>query len=436
MTSLSSLSKARIAVCAVLLALGVMAARPLFGAGPAPLMAGTGIAAALAALAALLFIARVGAAVRRIDAVSRAVAHGDFEARLVGISEKGDLGALMRQINDVIDRADSYVRETRAAMVAVTANQYYRKIVPAGMRGSYLFGVRIINQAIETIDGRVVTFRGVTDQFAAVSDKALQALGTASHGLNATAGQMATTAEQTSAQATTVAAAAEEASTNVQTVASAAEELGASIEEIRDQVTRSSNVTSDAVRKIAAGQDSMGGLTAAAQRIGEVIALITEIANQTNLLALNATIEAASAGEAGRGFAVVAAEVKELATQTSRATEDITRQIAEIQSATQIAADHFGVVNKAVNEVDSIATAIAAAIEQQLSATGEISRSVVQASTGTGEVSRSIQSVSTAAGETRMAAGDVLSAAETLAGGSQTLEHEIESFLAEVRKVA
>jgi len=230
-----------------------------------------------------------------------------------------------------------------------------------------------------------------------------------------------------------VAAAADQAAANVTTVAAAAEELGSSVEEIGRQVQGSATLSREAVSEAAQTTTFVRDLSEAAQRIGDVVAMISTIAGQTNLLALNATIEAARAGEAGRGFAVVASEVKALATQTAKATEEISGQIALIQTSTGRAVQAIGSITGRIREIDGVATTIAAAVEQQGAATQEIVRNVTQAATGTGEVTSNIAGVAGAAEETGTAAGQVLGAASALSRQSEHLSAEIARFLATVR---
>ncbi|WP_377808024.1 methyl-accepting chemotaxis protein [Azospirillum sp. A29] len=278
----------------------------------------------------------------------------------------------------------------------------------------------------ETIDRLI---RGFEDSAAA----ALRTVSSAASELDATAQSMAAMARQTNSQASVVAAAAEQTSANVQTVATAAEEMAASIREIGDQVTRSTHIAGQAVDEAARTTGTVRGLAEAAQRIGDVVKLITDIASQTNLLALNATIEAARAGEAGKGFAVVASEVKSLATQTGKATEEIAIQITAIQEATQGAVQAIDGISGTINQVNDISTGIAAAIEEQGAATAEISRSVQQAASGTQEVSGSITQVTETARETGAASTQVLGAAGELARQSETLRQEVETFLSAIK---
>ena len=251
--------------------------------------------------------------------------------------------------------------------------------------------------------------------------------------LQATAQQMTATATETASQSITVAVAAEEAAANVQTVAAAAEELGSSVEEIGRQVSGSAQLAQSAVGEARETASLVRALSQNASRIGDMVGMISSIASQTNLLALNATIEAARAGSAGRGFAVVASEVKALAEQTAKATEEIARQIGEVQGVTGQAVTAIGDITTRIREIDNVATSIAAAVEQQGAATQEIVRNVSQASTGTNAVTGSITSVAQASEETGAAASQVLSAASELSRQSEHLGVEVARFLATVR---
>jgi methyl-accepting chemotaxis protein len=258
-------------------------------------------------------------------------------------------------------------------------------------------------------------------------------VGVAATELRGTAESMAGTAKEATQQTTAVAAAAETATQNAQAVAAAIEELNASINEIAQQVNESADVASHAVLQANDTHTEIQGLALAAQKIGDVVKLISEIAAQTNLLALNATIEAARAGDAGRGFAVVASEVKALASQTSKATEEISTQIAAIQAATQTSVEAIDGITKTIGKVNHIASAIASAVEEQGAATREIAHNVAEAARGTGEVSSNIVDVKDAAQETGIAAGQVVTSAAELSQSGEMLKAQVEAFLREIR---
>ena len=272
----------------------------------------------------------------------------------------------------------------------------------------------------------------LTQGFQRSAGELVSMLSSASSQLQATAGSMSGSAEMTKQQAGTVSDAAGTASANVQTVAAAAEELTASVGEITRQVTQSAMVATRAAEDARRTDLTVRTLAEGAQRIGEVVRIISNIAGQTNLLALNATIEAARAGDAGKGFAVVASEVKTLASQTAKATDEISTQIGQIQSATQDAVAAIESIVITIEEVNQIAGAIAAAVEEQGAATQEIARNVQQAAEGTEAVTRNIHMVGAAAGETGASAKEVLQAADALSRQSERLDTEVKAFLSGV----
>lgn len=261
----------------------------------------------------------------------------------------------------------------------------------------------------------------------------LQAVIAAVGEMEGTAQSMSRVAENTAAEANQVSHTSEAASGSVNAVAAATEELAASIAEIGQQMSRSREIAGQAANQAVATNAQIKQLAEAAQKIGAVVQLITDIASQTNLLALNATIEAARAGEAGKGFAVVASEVKNLATQTGKATDEISQQINGIQSETGQAVKAIENIAGTINEINQITSGVAAAVEEQSAATKEIARSVEQAASGNQDMSTRIATVTDAANETGVAAGQLLGSSSSLAKEAQDLRQEIERFLSTIR---
>ncbi len=361
--------------------------------------------AALACLAlGYTIVAGVSGPIRRMTATMRRLADHDLSVTIEGADRRDEIGAMaaaVRVFRDNLVRADE--------LAAAQAGEQAAK------------------------EARVAQVAALARGFEAKAGDLVAALGAASTELEATARSMSSTAASTRARATTVAAAAEEAGAGVQTVAAAADQLTASIGEISRQVSHSARMTVKAADDARRTDGIVRALAEGAEKIGDVVGLITDIAGQTNLLALNATIEAARAGDAGKGFAVVASEVKSLAQQTAKATEQIGAQIGQIQGATGEAVASIKAISGIIEEVSAIAASIASAVEEQGAATAEIARNVQQTAASAQEVTLNISGVSEAANETGGAAEQVLGAAAELSRKAEGLAGEIGGFLAGVR---
>jgi methyl-accepting chemotaxis protein len=298
--------------------------------------------------------------------------------------------------------------------------------------------IRDLEQVEAEAQGRVAAERraameSLANDFERSVNGIVRSVATAAAGMQTTAQSMTATASDASARAATVGAASQTASNNVGTVAAAAEQLSASVAEIARQVTQSSEIASKAVGDAERTNATVKQLSSGAEKIGEVVQLIHSIAAQTNLLALNATIEAARAGESGRGFAVVASEVKALASQTAKATEEISAQVAAMQASTSDAVLSIGNITGTIAQMSEITSNISSAVDQQGSATREIARNIQSVAAGSNEVNAHIGGVSTAAAATGTAAADVLSNARELDGQSAMLRTAVDEFLTKVR---
>ncbi|WP_243374057.1 methyl-accepting chemotaxis protein [Microvirga solisilvae] len=286
---------------------------------------------------------------------------------------------------------------------------------------------------IRAAEKRKAEMAALAQQFEQSVGGLVQHLSSSAGELETTARSMSSVANQTTSQSMTVSSAAQQTSANVQTVAAATEELSISIREIAGQVTQSSRIADRAVEGAQRTNVTVQQLASMAEKIGNVVQLINNIAGQTNLLALNATIEAARAGEAGKGFAVVASEVKDLASQTAKATEEISSQIGSVQQATQQTVEAIQEIARTINEMSQISVSIAAAMEEQGAATAEIARNVQEAARGTEQVTGNISDVQQGASDTGAAASQVLGSAQELSRRSSELSREVSVFLTEVR---
>jgi methyl-accepting chemotaxis protein len=359
----------------------------------------------LGILLATLVSVSITALIKRMTTVMAALAEGRLTEEIPHTGRRDQIGDMARAV-EVFKRNALRIKEVEADQ-ARTAEQTERDRKAA------------LAELATRLEGTVKNIAASVKQSAVL--------------MRDSASTMNDAAERTKVRSSAVAAASEEASVNVQTVASAAEELSASINEIGRQAQSSAAIAARAASQASDTNTTMESLSHAADRVGQVIKLINDIASQTNLLALNATIEAARAGDAGKGFAVVASEVKNLAGQTARATSEIASHISSIQNETKQAANAIKSIGAVISEINEIASSTAAAVEQQSGATAEIARNVQQAAAGTGEVSSNITGVLEAAAETGQHARTALGNSDQLSHQAGSLEAAVQSFLDGIR---
>ena len=333
------------------------------------------------------------------------LAEGDHESEIPAQNQRDEIGIMASAVQVFKENAIAVKRQEEEQEQARLDNEK-----------------KLRDERLELADGFEQAVMGI-----------VQSVGDAAGTMSTSAEQMRGVADRTSERVTTVTSASVQASANVQSVATATEEMTATVQEISRQVNSSTEISNGAVTESEAATEQVQGLAESSQRIGEVVNLINDIASQTNLLALNATIEAARAGDAGKGFAVVASEVKNLASQTARATEDISAQITDIQGATGSAVAAIGGISKTIGQISETSNSISAAVEEQGASTEEISRNVQEAAQGTEEVNSNMGEVNSGAQETGTAAGEVLEAANELSQQAGSLREEVEKFLASIR---
>lgn len=363
-----------------------------------------GIGVILSILSAWLIGSNISGPIKAITRAMNVLAKGDKSVKIPGLDHKDEIGDMANAVQVFKDNAIQQERDEKSKAQEQQKSAEKRSQMDK-----------------------------VTAEFSAKAESIVKTVSSASTELEATAESMAGISEETSDQAIQASSASQQTSNNVQSVAAATEEMTSTIGEISQQVSQASNASRQAVEEVGNTSHQMIALAETANKIGEVVEMISGIAEQTNLLALNATIESARAGEAGKGFAVVANEVKELASQTAKATGEISQQVTDIQNATQRASGSMESVAEAISRVDEISTAIAAAMEEQSTATQEIASSVNQATIGTQQVNDNITSVTHASQEAKTASGQVMSAAGQLSQQASLLKDEVDSFIVQVR---
>lgn len=362
-------------------------------------------------------------ALQEIMQVSQEIDMGNFEARITKQAD-GQIKDVYDAVNSMIDRTDAFVRESAAAMEYVAQKRYFRYILEVGMTGAFLKAARDINASIENLSRMQSSSLVVQDKVSTVVGNVVNN----SRAIVKEAENMGRRIDKSSSGTIEVAEAAIQTSESITLVAAASEQLAASVREITRQVSYASETSQVAMNNVNAIQDDIRALSAEATNIGEVIQLISDIAAKTNLLALNATVEAARAGEAGKGFAVVAAEVKNLADQTSKATDRISDQIGNIQDATEGVVSKSRSIYRTIEEINEVSGAIAAAVEQQGAATNDISDKVGVVATQSSKVSDRISDIAQASAGSYAGAITVIWAADDQIKPAEELDVDLKAF--------
>jgi len=383
-------------------------------------LAWVAILAVLCAAASLLVataIARmIASPIKQLEAAADAMARGRLDFQL-DYDAQDELGGLTRAFRNSGTALQSVVAELSHLISASQEGQLGVRGDASSVEGVYSELIRGTNALIENLSDPIRFISQNTDSLASSSEE-----------LTSVSQQLGSNATETSAQMVVVSAAAEEVSRTTQSIATSTEEMGATIKEIARSATDSARVAGQAVKMAETTNATVAKLGDSAIAIGKVIKVITSIAQQTNLLALNATIEAARAGEAGKGFAVVANEVKELAKETAKATEDIGQSIESIQTDTREAVEAIGTISGIIAQINDISGSIASAVEQQSATTNEMARNVSEAAKGAGDIAKNITTVTEVAQGTSMGASQTMSAATDLARMTAELKQMISKF--------
>lgn len=392
-----------------------------------------GLVMIASALLDAVLLRRLSKKIELLSDLAYRASNGDLSYRAVLFNEPGILGRLVSNINHTMDLAEAYSKESEAAMNAAYNRQFYRQVITTGMRGNYTNYANAINRTLEVLKHRDNAFEEFI-RFVSTNIKSMvETVAASSDTLNRNASDMSGYVANTSRQATTAANEVNLASQNVQAVAAAVEEFTASINEIAGQIGKVASGADEAVHAVEQTSQTIQNLDDAARKIGSIVDLINEIASQTNLLALNATIEAARAGEAGKGFAVVAGEVKNLASQTSKATEDIVQQIQSMQAVVSEVSHAIKDISSKVQMIGHSSSAVAGAVDEQRSVSLEISNNINSVSRATMVVNDAVNSVTATAQQSDTVTHLVSTAAADLSAQAETLRLDIDQFLTKIK---
>ena len=393
----------------------------------------TGASVLIAIVIAILLASSIVRPLNRVRAATNVLADGDKSIDIPGTKRGDEVGDMARAIDSFKTKLIEADKQAAQRETERKAEERRRERQEEEKRDlDHRLAKEQADQARFATE-RAEKLAGITSDFDVKVKDVLGVFLESSGRLRSSAQTMSTTSEETAGQSAAVAGATEGAMANVQMVAAASEQMSSSIDQISRRISESAGISREAVSEAGITTEKVQSLSEAALKIGEVVELINDIASQTNLLALNATIEAARAGEAGKGFAVVATEVKSLADQTARATEEIGGQIGEIRSATGEAVDAIDQISGTISKIDQITSGIATSMQEQRTATVEISKSAQSASQQTTEVSSSISSVRSAASDAGSAAQQVLEASEEVSSQAEVMQKAVDEFLDSVK---
>ena len=361
--------------------------------------------------------------------VALQAAQGDLNTRVLMIGRDDELGQLCNSLNHVLDLTEEFAKDTGAAMKMAGQRKYFRFIPPQGLRGDFHTYAELANKVLADLAARDEE----TSRFEQSVHEMVSEVADATRGIGRTAQTMVARSESAGGRAVDVGVAAETTSELAVAVSESTRQLAMAINEIAQQVTQSAQVAQAAVGNIGQTAERMTGLANSVSEIGAVVQLINEIASQTNLLALNATIEAARAGEAGKGFAVVANEVKHLANQTAKATEDISRQVGAVQDAARTAAEGVAGVVDTIRRIDEISATIASAVQEQEAVTRDISSNIEEVASKAAEVSTDVAHMSRSSAQACGGTVRVIWSAQTLAKVVESLSTRVNEYISSVR---
>ncbi len=362
--------------------------------------------------------------------VTTKAALGDLNVRNIRIGRTDEIGDLLGNINRMLDITEAFTKEAQTAMEYANRRKYFRKIIPTGLLGNFALYAATINSTLAQMAKRDEEVAEFVDRNVR---QVAETVATAAAGLNGHVTTIALYSDETRDKAGTASGAAIKTETNMQTVAAAIEEMSASINEISSQMSMVASSASEAVGAVEDADRIVKSLAQAAARIGTVVELINDIAGQTNLLALNATIEAARAGEAGKGFAVVASEVKNLATQTSKSTEEITQQINAVQQVVGEVSKSITDINGRVKVIGEASNTVAAAVEEQRAVTSSISGNVSEVTAAAKDVTEVMKVVSVTATESNSVVKEISSSSSHMASEADRLRQQIGGFMEKIR---